>query len=308
MIHPRTDLHSWRWVLRATGKECNDEPGIHNPAFGQGGKLHSRLCAAIGISNVSGMAERPEYHAPLLAFDESKPDNKGKPNSSPANPAYDTSGHRARLRQRLLSGDSEALLDHELIEYLLALAIPRRDTKPLARKLVHQFGSAAAVLSADSRTLLSISGLGETSVAAIKIAHASALRLLAPSAQRPIIGSNDDLIAYLHADMAHLTVERVRILYLNARNMLISDEHMGDGSISEAAVHVREVIRRSLDLGATALILVHNHPSGNAEPSQADVRLTRQIIDAGQRLDISVHDHLVIGRNGHVSMRAQGLI
>jgi DNA repair protein RadC len=254
------------------------------------------------------MAHRPELHEPLLAFNNGKDGTKEDRARSKDDVANDTSGHRARVRQRLLNGDSEALLDHEVIEYLLALAIPRRDTKPLARRLVHQFGSAAAVLTADSRSLLSISGLGETSVAALKIAQVAALRLLAPPTDRPIISSHQALTEYLHADMAHLTFERVRVLYLNARNMLVSDEHMGDGSISEAAVHVREVIRRALDLGATAMILVHNHPSGVAEPSQADVELTRRIIEAGQRLDIQVHDHLVIGRDGYVSMRERGLI
>lgn len=186
-----------------------------------------------------------------------------QPDASPAKAApHHGTGHRARLRSRLAEGGPDALLDHELVEYLLALAIPRRDTKPLAKALLAHFGGIGGLLSADWDTLARFPGLGETSVAALKIAQASALRLLrAPVSEQPILASWQALLDYLRADMAHLKVERVRVLHLNARGMLIRDDHMGDGSIDQAAIYAREVIRRAIDIGSAALILVHNHPT-----------------------------------------------
>lgn len=221
----------------------------------------------------------------------------------------DPTGHRSRLRQRLLQGNDEALGDHEVIEMLLMQAVPRRDMKPLARTLLDRFGSLAGVLTADARTLAAHPGMGEATAAALKIVVLAARRLARQKVREaPVIGSWQTLIDYLTIDMAHLTRERVRVLYLNARNMLILDEHVGDGSIDEAAIHPREVIRRALDLGATALILVHNHPSGNVQPSRADIEITNRIAEAGRLLGVTVHDHVVIGREGHVSLKAKGLI
>ena len=229
--------------------------------------------------------------------------------ATPNNAANDASGHRARLRTRMLDGGAEALADHEVVEYLLMTAIPRRDVKPLARTLLKRFGSLAGVFNADPRALAQHPGMGETSAAAIKIVALAARRLARQVVrEKPVLGSWQALIDYLHIDMAHLTVERVRVLYLNAQNMLIHDEHVGDGSIDEAAIHPREVIRRALDLGSTALILVHNHPSGSPEPSRADIQITNKIAEAGRLLGIVVHDHVIIGREGHVSLKAKGLI
>ena len=221
----------------------------------------------------------------------------------------DGSGHRARLRRRLFDGGPDALLDHELIEYLLALALPRRDTKPLAKRLIHEFGGFGALLSADGETIMRVGEVSEGAAAAIKIAQAAALRLLGEKIRdRPVLGSWQALLDYLHADMAHNPVERVRILYLNSKNVLIRNEQMAEGSVDEAAVYVREVIRRALECHASAIILVHNHPSGDPQPSQQDIRLTRDIVEAGRPLGIAVHDHVVIGARGHSSMRAMGLI
>ncbi|MFM7027466.1 MAG: DNA repair protein RadC [Chakrabartia sp.] len=223
--------------------------------------------------------------------------------------ATDASGHRDRLRKRLLAGGPDALLDHELVEYLLGLAIPRRDTKPLAKKVLAEFGGLSALLTADAEAIGRSTGLGETGVAALKIVHAAALRLLSePIRNHPILGSWQALLDYLRADLASLTVERVRVLHLNSRNMLIRDELMAEGSIDQAVIHVREVIRRAMDFGSAALILVHNHPSGDPTPSRADIQLTRQIAEAGRLLGIVVHDHIIIGANGHNSLRAAGLI
>ena len=220
----------------------------------------------------------------------------------------DGAGHRARLRSRLLE-DGEALLDHEVVEYLLTLAIPRRDTKPLAKRLIREFGGLGGLLSADAATLARAGGLSDGAVAALKIAQVAAVRLLrAKASAQPVLASWQALLDYLHADMAHHLIERFRVLHLNSRNMLIRDEVMAEGSIDQASVHIREVIRRAIDLGSASLILVHNHPSGDPRPSRQDIAITRDLIEAGRHLGVSVHDHIVIGAEGHASLRAMGLL
>lgn len=223
--------------------------------------------------------------------------------------ADDAAGHRARLRQRLLEGGAEALADYEVLEYLLFGARPRGDTKPTAKALLKRFGSLAGVLNADPKALEQVTGMGETSVGALKIAVLAARRMARSEMQdKPVLACWQALLDYLQIDMAHLTVERVRVLYLNAQNRLVLDHHVGDGSIDEASIHPREVIRKALDIGATGLILVHNHPSGNPEPSKADIQITNRIAEAGRLLGIVVHDHVIIGREGQVSLKAKGLI
>ena len=222
--------------------------------------------------------------------------------------ASDDSGHRARLRERLFAGGDTALLDHELVEYLLTLAIPRRDTKALAKQLIARFGGIGPLLDADPAALRA-EGLSEATIGALKIAEATALRLLETKIEgRPILSSWDALGDYLQAAMAHSNVEEVRILFLNAKNMMIANEALWRGSVDEASVHVREVIARAMALGATALIIVHNHPSGDPTPSQQDIRLTRDLIDAGRYMKIIVHDHVIVGAQGRSSVRALGLI
>lgn len=219
----------------------------------------------------------------------------------------DNAGHRARLRDRLLGGGG--LLDHELIEYLLTTAIPRRDTKPIAKALLREFHDIGGVLTADPIALRRVDGVGETAAAALKIAHACALRLVqAEAAKRPILSNWQALLDYLHADMAHHAVERFRVLHLNTRNMLIRDELMGEGSIDQAPVYIREVIRRAIDFGSAALILVHNHPSGDPTPSRADIEMTAAVKDAAAVLEIVVHDHLILGNGKWTSFRREGLL
>ncbi len=232
-----------------------------------------------------------------------------EPQSRAPGAGTDASGHRARLRKRLIDGGAEALGDHEVIEYLLMTAILRRDVKPLARTLITRFGSLAGVLNADPHALANHPGMGEASAAALRIVALAAGRMARQQVrEQPVLASWQALIDYLTIDMAHLTVERVRVLFLNTQNMLIHDEHVGDGSIDEAAIHPREVIRRAMDLGASALIIVHNHPSGSPQPSRADIEITNRIAEAGRLLGIVVHDHVIIGREGHTSLRAKGLI
>lgn len=218
-------------------------------------------------------------------------------------------GHRARLRQRILAGQGSGLHDHELVEYLLALAIPRRDTKPLAKKLVDEFGGFSRLLIADADALENFPGMGETSVSALKIVQLAALRLISePIRTQPILGSWQALLDYLRADMAHLGHERVRVLHLDSKNRLIRDELVSEGSIDQAAIYTREVIKRALALGTAAIILVHNHPSGDSTPSRQDIAITKDICAAGRTLGIAVHDHIIIGRDGHTSFRSKGLI
>ncbi|RJY08826.1 RadC family protein [Aurantiacibacter aquimixticola] len=223
--------------------------------------------------------------------------------------ASGAAGHRARLRERLLTGGAEALADYEVLEYLLFGALARGDTKPQAKALLARFGSLAAVLNADPGALKQVKGVSDASAGQIKIAALIARRMARSEvADKPVLGSWQALLDYLAIDMAHLTVERVRVLYLNAKNRLLLDHHVGDGTVDEAAIHPREVIRRGLDCGASALILVHNHPSGNPEPSRADIRITQAIAEAGRHVGITVHDHVIVGREGHVSLRAKGVI
>ena len=221
---------------------------------------------------------------------------------------FESAGHRARLRKRLLDAGPEGFHDYELVEYLLTLTIPRVDTKPLAKRLIGDFGGIGPLLDASADTLRR-EGVTEAAIAALKIAEATALRLLETRIeQQPVLSSWDALGDYLHATMAHRRTEEVRILFLNAKNMLIANEALWQGSVDEASVHVREVIARAIALGATALIIVHNHPSGDPTPSQQDIRLTRDLVDAGRHMKVTVHDHVIVGAAGRTSMRAMGLI
>ena len=257
--------------------------------------LGTRVARSKGTKRVAG----PEL------FD----DETGGTAAAPSPAASAAAGHRARLRARLLVGGIDALGDHEVIELLLMGAIARRDVKPLAHSLLQRFGSLAGVLNADPRALEHHPGMGEASAAALRIVAVAARRQAREQVRaNPVLSSWQALIDYLMIDMAHLTIERVRILYLDTRNMLILDDHVGDGSLDEAAIHPREVIRRALDIGAAALILVHNHPSGSPEPSRADIQITHRIAEAGRLLGITVHDHVIIARSGHVSLRSKGLI
>lgn len=219
------------------------------------------------------------------------------------------SGHRARMRARLLEGGGEAFLDHELVEYVLGLAIPRRDTKPLAKRLIAEFGSFAALVSAQPAELARVDGLGDSGAAALKFIGVAAVRMLREGVRgRPLLASWQAVIDYLHADMAHGTTERFRVLFLNARNMLIRDEVMGEGTVNQTPVYVREVMKRALELGATSLVLVHNHPSGDPRPSRDDIRLTEEMVKAAKPLGIAIHDHVIIGANGHASFATLGLL
>ncbi|WP_265570311.1 RadC family protein [Sphingomicrobium nitratireducens] len=214
-------------------------------------------------------------------------------------------GHRARLRERIVNGDN-ALLDHELVEYLLGLTIPRTDTKPIAKRLIAQFGGIGRLLGADAE-LLRKEGLSDAQIGAVQIARLAARRLLeARVAEAEVISSSQALHDYLRVAMAHRESEEVRVLFLDAKNRLIANEAMWEGTVDESAAHVREVMKRALELGAAAIILVHNHPSGDSTPSRADILLTQDMIAAARPLKIEVHDHLIVGAGEPASLRALG--
>ena len=221
----------------------------------------------------------------------------------------DSTGHRERLRARLLEGGGDAFLDYELLEYILGLAIPRRDTKPLAKRLIAEFGSFPAVLAASPAELARVDGLSAGGAAAVKFIEAAALRSLqAKALDRPVLAGWQALTDYLHAAMAHRVTEEFRVIFLNNRNIMIRDEAMGSGTVNAAPVYPREIVKRALELGASGLILVHNHPSGDPAPSRDDIAMTKAIIEAGRHLGLAVHDHVVIGCTGHTSFRALGLL
>lgn len=219
------------------------------------------------------------------------------------------SGHRARLRERLVKKGPQCLADYELLELLLCLAIPRRDVKPLAKNLIERFGSYGEVLAATPSELATVSGLGEVAIAAIKTVEASITALTKEEVMdRPVVSSWDALIRYLRAAMARDKREQVRVLFLDKKNVLIADEAQSVGTIDHAPIYPREVVKRALDLHASAIILAHNHPSGDPKPSKGDIKMTRDIAEACAKLDIAVHDHVVVGRFGHKSFKTMGLL
>ena len=217
-------------------------------------------------------------------------------------------GHRRRLRERMIAAGAESLPDYELLELLLFAANPQADVKPTAKSLLAHFGGFGEVMSADPDAL-SEAGLGLAGIAAIKSVREAALRLMRLELQqRPVVGSWDKLIDYCNAQVAHSKVEEFHILFLDRKNALIKHERQQRGTIDHTPVYPREVVKRALDLGASALILVHNHPSGDPTPSKADIAVTKDIKTAAAPLGVVLHDHVIIGRNGHVSLRDLGEI
>lgn len=241
---------------------------------------------------------------PLRLFDL----DEATPVAGAKQPSY-LKDHRRRLRERFMSGGAAAMPDYELLELVLFRAIPRQDVKPLARALIDRFGDFNGVLSAPAARLLEISGVGETVVQELKIVEAAAHRLSrARVMHRPLISSWDALLDYCRTTMAHRETEQFRVLYLDRKNVLIGDEEQARGTVNHVPVYPREVVKRALELNASALILVHNHPSGDPTPSQEDITMTARIRDAAEAMDIALHDHLIIGREREVSFRSDGYL
>lgn len=218
-------------------------------------------------------------------------------------------GHRERLRRRFAEGGEAALPDYELLELLLFRSIPQRDVKPLAKQLIQHFGSFAEVIGAPVSRLTEVKGAGESVALDLKIVEAALKRTMKGQiARKPVLSSWSSVIDYCRLAMAFAEREQFRILFLDRKNALIADEVQQTGTVDHTPVYPREVMRRALELSATALILVHNHPSGDPTPSGADMRMTRELVDIAKPLGIAIHDHIIVGRDGHASFKGLGLI
>ena len=223
-------------------------------------------------------------------------------------PSY-LADHRARLRDRFMQGGAGAMPDYEVLELVLFRAIPRQDVKPLARRLIEVFGDFNRVLSAPAARLQQIAGVGPAVITELKIVEAAAQRMARSRVMnRPVLSGWQELLDYCHTAMAHREIEQFRVLYLDRKNVLIADEEQGTGTVDHVPVYPREIIRRALELNASALILVHNHPSGDPTPSDSDISMTARVMQAADSMGITVHDHLIIGKSRELSFRAQGLI
>ncbi len=223
-------------------------------------------------------------------------------------PSY-IADHRKRLRARFMEGGAQAMPDYELLELVLFRAIPRQDVKPLARRLLDCFGDFNRILSAPADRLAAVQGVGSAVVQELKIVEAAAHRLArARVIGKPVIASWDAVLDYCHTTMAHRETEQFRILFLDRKNVLIADEEQARGTVDHVPVYPREVVKRALELNASALILVHNHPSGDPTPSEADISMTNQINAAAQALGLSLHDHLIVGKSRELSFRSAGYL
>ncbi|MFC0220681.1 DNA repair protein RadC [Pseudochelatococcus lubricantis] len=230
-----------------------------------------------------------------------------EPASSDETPHFH--GHRDRLRARFREAGADALADYELLELVLFRAIPRRDVKPIAKDLIRRFGSFAEVLTAPERLLSETDGIGPGAVTDLKLIEAAARRLTRGAiAGRSVLDSWTAVLDYCRTAMAFAPKEHFRVLFLDKRNQLIADEEQQRGTVDHTPVYPREVVKRALELSASALILVHNHPSGDPAPSAADIRMTREIVDIASPLGITVHDHVIVGRKGHASLRGLGVM
>jgi DNA repair protein RadC len=224
-------------------------------------------------------------------------------------PSTGPHGHRQRLRDKLVRRGGAALEDYELLEMLLFFAQPKGDTKPLAKAVINRFGSFASVLTTPSAALSGVPGLGPHSVAAIRLVQESAVRLArAQVAELPLLSNQERLLDYLSAVMSRESVEQFRVLFLDTRNRLLADEVQGRGTVNHAPVYPREVVKRALELHATALILAHNHPSGDPSASSADIEMTEMVCQAAATVGIAVHDHVIVGRERSFSFRLEGLL
>jgi len=218
-------------------------------------------------------------------------------------------GHRERLRSRFRAAGSEAVSDYELLELVLFRALPRLDVKPLAKELIAKFGSFAEAIAAPPARLSEVKGLGEAAITEFKIVHAAAARLTRGALRaRPLLASWSGVIDYCRTTMAFADKEQFRILFLDKKNQLIADEQQQSGTVDHTPVYPREVVKRALELSSTAIILVHNHPSGDPTPSRADVQMTQAIVEVARPLGIEVHDHIIVGKNGHASLKGLKLI
>ena len=218
-------------------------------------------------------------------------------------------GHRQRLKERFMRDAGASLHDYEMLELVLFLAKPRAEVKPLAKALIARFGSFADVITADVKELVAVKGVGENTAVALKTIQAAAIRLAREQVMnKPVISSWQKLLDYCRASMAFAKTEEFRVMFLDRKNVLIADEMQQTGTVDHTPVYPREVVKRALDLGASAIIMVHNHPSGDPTPSKADIEMTREVRDAGDKLGIVLHDHVIVSKGSHSSFKSMGLI
>jgi len=307
-------------ILRRAGlhlTECTSIDGL--PAYQVSGDTHSHRQALRQAGGAWDKMKRlwlftGSDPAPALARHLSDPavadrthTTGGLSDDRPDRPHY--WGHRERLRQRFMEGGPDALPDYELLELILFQCVERVDVKPLAKELLATFGGLGGILAAEPDRLAGFSQLGYAAVVHFKALHACQSRVAREEIARgPVLSSWDKLISYLKTALAHAGTERFQVLFLNARNELIADEVQQTGTVNHTPLYPREVIKRALDLGATAIIMVHNHPSGDPAPSSADISMTRQLAEAAEKLDITVHDHIIMSKHGHTSFRDLGLL
>jgi DNA repair protein RadC len=288
----RGDTHAHRFLLRELGGRWDS---IRRVWIFEGSDPRDAIRARAGAeSSASGLSDFSGRGALAQAASDSRPHYWG---------------HRQRLRDRFLSGTDEALPDYELLELLLFFAVPKIDTKPMAKELLARFGSLAGAVNATAEQLAEIERMDHFIISLFKALRVFSARLVREDlTKRPVLDNWDKLIAYLRAQMAHRNVEQFRLLFLDRRNVLIADEKQHEGSIDHTPVYPREVVKRALALDASALVMVHNHPSNHPQPSKPDIEMTRIVRDALDRVGVMLHDHLIISRRGHTSFRQLGLM
>ncbi len=258
-------------------------------------------------------ASAPAAFAPSAAvvrdLAQSGPVNAAKTAAETAKIYDDKAGHRARLLTRFRDGGADALPDYEMLEMILFRAFPRVDTKPYAKALMAKFKTFSGVVNAPAQRLMEVDGIGQRAVDEIQLVKAAALRMMKSAlVDTQVLNTWAAVLDYLKAAQAHDDIERFRILFLDKRNQLIADEVQQSGTVDHTPVYVREIVKRALQLGATALVLVHNHPSGDPSPSRADIDMTKQVVDAARPLGITIHDHVIVGRHGHFSLKSNKLM
>jgi len=294
------------WVPMTLPKDAaTREPEAEDAGFATGG---------MQAGGARGFRESMDRASAFVGLRSARPDGTGyKPGE--AGPGLvpfaseGPEGHRERMRDRLLDRGADGLADYELVEMVLFLAQPKGDTKPIAKRVINRFGSYAATLAAPPRDLAQVPGVGRHSVAALKLVHASAIRLARSEVMiGPVLGNWDQLMGYLNAILVHERIEQFRILFLDTKNHLLSDEQQGRGTVNHTPVYPREVARRALELHAAAVILVHNHPSGDPSPSGADIEMTMQIESALKTVAVLLHDHVIVGNGTWLSLKKEGLL
>ncbi len=285
---------------QASGPSASDQPSPGKPVSDK--PVSGKLASGKQTSDQGAL-----FEAAAQTFASAQ--NAAPATAATKDTAIGSQGHRQRLRQRFMSGGSAAMPDYELLELVLFRAIPRRDTKDLAKRLLARFGTFSEVINAPEARLKEVHQVGDAVVTELKLVRAAALRMMQIDIlQKPVMSSWASVVAYCRSAMGFEDREQFRVLFLDKKNRLIADEVQQTGTVDHTPVYIREIMKRALELQATAIILAHNHPSGDPTPSRTDIEMTRQIVSVATPLNIAVHDHLIVGRDGHASFRDLGLL